>query len=439
MLSTVGAEPWRYSAVRGEQTRDAEIAFLAQTLIADRETLDAEMAWLCSPEAKGVVYLGFALGKLDGNAALLEQIVAGGRQFDSPSLSRGYIGGLLEIWPAYTPRINALLDDLETAAPQFAYQLFTMVPEQTRAFERTLRMVDAGVLPPAYLGGFRFDLAIDHFDVFRYTEALARLVPAAEAGNLDAQRVALDLVGASVHNLGKQNWPVIVSSAPLLDLVWRLLTATASTGTMETYQWHETLNALVAVDAQHTAEIAAKALVGKDYRLEQAGIAVLLGMAQAHPVAVMSAVGEVALDSDTGRLFFLHDFKGLFHALPPEVVQEWLEKMGVEAARRLARHLPHPSLDELGNPYSAPLTEYVLTRFGDDERVRNEFHAGTHGGQVYMGDMAEQMEREAELAEHFRRHPLPAIREWARRESETQKHAAREWREREQEEERHRD
>jgi len=438
LLSAIGADPWRYSAVRGEQTRDAEIASLAQALIEDQETLYAEMPWLCSPEAKGVVYLGFALGKLDRDAALLERIVEEGRRFEAPGLTRGYIGGLLETWPGHETGINALLDDLEATVPQFAYQVFMMVPEKTSAFARTLRMIDRAVLPPAYLGGFRFTLTIDHFDVSQYTDALVRLVSAIEDGDQDAQRVALDFVGASVHDLGKQNWPVIVSSAPLLDLVWRLMAATASTGTMDQYQWHEVLKALVTVDAQRAAEIAAKVLVGKDYGLEQAGISVLLGMAQAHPTAVMRAVGDVALDLDRGRLFFLHDFKGLFRALPAEVVEEWLAEAGVEAARRLARHLPHPSLDEGGNPYIAPLTEYVLTAFGDDERVREEFALGTHGNQVYMGDMADQMEREAEFAEKFLHHSMPAIREWARRESENQRHAAREWREREQEEERHR-
>jgi len=439
LLSAIGADPWRYSVVRGEQTRDAEIASLAQALIEDQETLYAEMPWLCSPEAKGVVYLGFALGKLDRDAALFARIVEEGRRFDAPGLTRGYIGGLLETWPGHETGINALLDDLEAAVPQFAYQVFMMVPEKTYAFARTLRMIDRGALPPAYLGGFRFTLAIDHFDVSQYTEAMVRVVSAIEAGDQDTQRVALDFVGASVHDLGKQNWPMIVSSAPLLDLVWRLMAATASTGTMDQYQWHEVLKALVTVDAQRAAEIAAKALIGKDYGLEQAGISVLLGMAQAHPTAVMRAVGDVALDPDRGRLFFLHDFKGLFRVLPTGVVEAWLAAEGVEAARRLARHLPHPSLDEGGNPYIAPLTEYVLTTFGDDERVREEFALGTHSNQVYMGDMADQMEREAEFAEQFRHHAMPAIREWARRESENQRHAAREWREREQEETRHRD
>ena len=54
-------------------------------------------------------------------------------------------------------------------------------------------------------------------------------------------------------------------------------------------------------------------------------------------------------------------------ALPSEVVREWLDGAGVEGARRIARHLPPPTLGPDGMPVVAPLTEWVLETFEDDD------------------------------------------------------------------------
>jgi len=78
------------------------------------------------------------------------------------------------------------------------------------------------------------------------------------------------------------------------------------------------------------------------------------------------------------------------------------------------------------------LTEHVLRKFGEDKRVFSEFVAGVHNLQTYVGDIADQHKREAELGKKFLNHPLRPIREWAQIEildSEVQANFWKEWEE----------
>jgi hypothetical protein len=59
------------------------------------------------------------------------------------------------------------------------------------------------------------------------------------------------------------------------------------------------------------------------------------------------------------------------------------------------------------------LTEFLLSTFEEDDRTFREFCAGVHSMQLYMGDIAAEHEREAEVARQFLDHPLRRIREWA--------------------------
>jgi len=111
---------------------------------------------------------------------------------------------------------------------------------------------------------------------------------------------------------------------------------------------------------------------------------------------------------------------------------DWLREHGLEAARRIARHLPLPHLDSEGRPVVPPLTEFVLTEFEDDDWVFHEFCAGVHSFQMYSGDIAAQHEAEAAMAESFLNHPARRIREWAQaevRHSRWEAQQARQWQE----------
>jgi hypothetical protein len=119
------------------------------------------------------------------------------------------------------------------------------------------------------------------------------------------------------------------------------------------------------------------------------------------------------LDEERAWNFFSAKFH-IFTSLPVDIVTNWLNTHGVEAARKIARHLPAPALDATGAPLLPPLTEFVLATFGDDERVFVEFLAGVHSLQTYMGDIASLHDHEALIASKFLTHPISAVRRWAR-------------------------
>jgi hypothetical protein len=100
----------------------------------------------------------------------------------------------------------------------------------------------------------------------------------------------------------------------------------------------------------------------------------------------------------------------------------WLDKSGIEGARKIAGGLPRPYMDQSGKPAVSPITLEVLQRFGDDEKVVRAFVSGS-GFRSYSGDIAAQKMHEASVAAKFLNHPIAAIREWAKVEkhsSETQ-------------------
>jgi hypothetical protein len=146
----------------------------------------------------------------------------------------------------------------------------------------------------------------------------------------------------------------------------------------------------------------------------------------------MARIGALIVDETVGWRF-LGSKLGLFNAIPHDIVIRWLESVGVHGAQRIARHLPRPFVDSSGGVKVPQLTEFVLSRFEDDDLTFREFCAGTHSHQMYVGDIASQREAEAAAVRPFFNHPLKRIREWARYEYDSGIHEAKWHREREDE------
>lgn len=173
-------------------------------------------------------------------------------------------------------------------------------------------------------------------------------------------------------------------------------------------------------------------MVGKNFEMSDYAGNMLSQWANEYPSEVMEEIGKLMLDESVGWHFFASRFP-VFGALPTKIVTEWLEGVGVEGARKIARHLPHPHLDGEGKPIVPELTAYVLDRFQDDDHTFAEFCAGTHSLQVYTGDIASAREAEALQGKAFFTHPLRRIREWGQVEYDSGKQDAQRQREMEDE------
>ena len=142
----------------------------------------------------------------------------------------------------------------------------------------------------------------------------------------------------------------------------------------------------------------------------------------------MEAIGEKMLDESSRMHFFFAMHKGLFAALPVDVVKAWLKHVGVEGARHIARHLPTPNVDENGAAVVPELSEFVLREFESDDRTFQEFCAGVNSHKSYLGDIASQVESEGALAKRFLTYPLNRIKQWARLEAQSSTKEAEMWR-----------
>lgn len=411
LLTVVGVNPW-HATIRGRQEQwQDELRALARYLLEHRPALEQELGWLMSDAAVSAWAFGYELGKLDSGGALLGFLIDAGARYGSTGLARGYIGAIANVSPIAADRLNQLIDDIESRDPLFAYHLSTAAPTIMRAFARTVRLVDAGKLAPTFLQGFLMTPAGATPDVRQFSEALDRLVGAAEGGDTGAAQSAIDAVAYSVQqDAGRAE---LLANERIRGAMWRLLDVATDLGGEDAYNWRQVLAQLVSLDPGHAARLAVTALLHDRLDRDEEAKAILIEMATSYPDVVMESLGSAILEDGVTLSVYLDNYKDLIAALPAEVVERWLHMTGVAGARRLARHLPIPYFDADGEIVVPALTYSTLAWFGGDERVFNEFLAGTHFFGGYTDELRAQYECRLKIARKLLAHPLAPMHRWA--------------------------
>ena len=180
----------------------------------------------------------------------------------------------------------------------------------------------------------------------------------------------------------------------------------------------------IEVDVARGCEVASQMIVSDSFPVKQEGEQLLAALVQTYPEQIMEAIGRRMTDGATMNQFFIRKFS-FVSAIPLEVAKTWLERVGVVGARTFARHLQPPYLNGAGQPQVPQLTEFILTRFEDDDRTFSEFVAGVHSYQGYWGSFSEAREKEGLQAKPFLTHRLKRIRDWALIEMRQAEHDAR--------------
>jgi len=413
LLAAVGVNPWHHTARGNDEAWRSEIADLATYLSAHRTILEDELAWLFSSDALSAPVLGEEMGKRDAEGTLLEALVRGSLRHRSAGVTRGYIVGLLGARPEHADAVNRIVDGVERVVPELAYHLFTAAPQMTHAAKRTLALIDAGALSVAYLQGFLFVADPDVFSPLDLRESIRRLVAAAERGDIEAERVAVQFIASW---LDAADAGITRNDVEMGELAWRVLEVATRDGDATAYHWGEILGKLHAIDPDRAARLAVGAIMAVGALRSEVALAVLRDMAGTYPDIVLMHLGQAILDPSKNWHFYLEDYTGLIRALPVQKVEAWVRAVGVDGALALARQLPQPYLSDAGDVIVPPLTAFVLETFGDDARVLEEFLAGSHGYAGYMDEIIERFERKEQVAEKALYHPMPMMREWARRE-----------------------
>ena len=418
LVAAVGVNPWEHTRRRTEDSWQEELRVTAKKLYQDRPLLERELAWLFSDKALSAAVLGVELGKLDSSGALLEAMVHASLEYSATALARGYIRGVLQASQSIDEPLNRLLDKAGRKNPKVAYELFMAGGERADALGRALKLVDDGSLSSSYLNGFAWNRSLRPWEVH---EILKRFVD--KADDAETLKTAIEFIYYELRP--DEDTPdeeagisLIATNSDAQDLLWRLLARAAKTKYGLSYEGSKILEAMMDFNPDKAAQVGAIALVhgfvmeGFVAEEEENG-SVLTKLARKYPDIFMREIGRLAFDEEEGWHFYVDKYTFLIQALPDNVVRDWIASNGVEAARLLARHLPGPHLNSEGEPCVPPITEYVLERFEEDDRVFEEFVAGTHAFQTYWGDFGAQHEQEAELARRFLSHPLKRVREWA--------------------------
>jgi hypothetical protein len=421
LVATISRSPWDLALHTSEGEWHPKLRALAEELL-DPSRLQPELPFLVSPQATSAVGLGDVLGALDEGARLLALIADASGEGSSLGLLRGYLYSLLRRHPRHTSAVAAVLDALTAQRPREAFELLPYLGERVGALERALCIVDEGAVDAEALTAFA------HFDplsVAATRSILSRLVPRIQVhpGSLAATLRFLSTL--RMRGLDLASDPELTAPAWLLVEGFARIAERAEAGLA--WEWQQLLLALAPADAPRAARAAASVLPADVATSDHEDTAeeTLRHLAAHAPEAVMQAFGDELLDERTGWRLQLSGHKRLVAALPVEAVGAWLERTGVEGARRLARHVPDPVLDDGGRPMVAAVTELLLTRHGDDRETFSNFCTGVHGFETFWGSEAEHARKHADVARRFLDHAHPRIREWAEREIRIQEARAR--------------
>ena len=423
LIQTVGKSPWSSSFQDSREAWQQEINSLAQQLYEDRALLKSEMEWLASPQAMMVENLGSTIGQYDADASCLDTIMESVAETQATGLARGYIVGLLSKHPQHKALVNDWIDQFETQMPTVAYELFRAGGKNTKAVERALKLVDKGSLDLDYLGGFFAGL----LSTEEFYEILTRLLNSVKKENHSATKIANNLIAQRIYVDQRENNKIIIEETKIQNLVWQFLEATCRYIKSEAYNWEIILRSAAKLDIEKAVNIASLAILSKNYQQKMNAEKFLVDLAKSHPELVMENVGKVILDDEYGWHFEIEQYRFLIQNLPLEAMKQWLNSVGVAGARRIAKQLALPYLDEKDQPIVPPLTEFVLSEFEDDEKTFSNFCISSHNHQVYTDDMVAHKNKEIEIARSFLNHPLRRIREWATKEIRSCQQTAKYW------------
>ncbi len=389
---------------------------VARLLIEEPGVLDSLLSWFDSPKCVSAEYLARHAGKQDKQMELMPTVRLWLEQGRCCDFVVGYLSGLVAQQGHLPTDVLETVDAIASVHRSLALKATIYADISKSGFERIMRIMPNAaseeILLLRSLARGRWAKRLSPNDKL---VLLDRLLDLSKQPESPALGVAFTLVVCWTDIGAKELDHLLLPSALQL-----LNTATIPQHAVEAHDWKIVAEMIMMSFPQETADALAAALIDFErYDRKRYAEEVIKELATSFPHEVMLALGSRMLDETTASLFSIDVYRGLFEAVGVDEVRQWVEEHGEQAARRVARHLAGPHIDENGNPVIPEVTDWLLTKYGNNRKVFTEFCMGQHSGEVRVGHARDRRESLHSLVDPFVDHKKQWVRDWARHELES--------------------
>jgi hypothetical protein len=413
LVEEIGPPSWDH--YHEEAAWQGRIDVLANRLLENRDELVEELPFLDSKAAGAASDLGMAIGRLDRECSLLQLFTDNCIKTGFSALITGYVGGRcgapLEV--DQRTMINRAIDALSEADPILGFAVMLPAGDAVGSFARAIRGVASGVLPTGALRSLAVWNGGRRTNREEMVEAVNLLRDKAELGDESAAAVALEFLQFRLMNETERNATDLlqeVFAEDRLETVLNILRFAVKHARPWSHAFSRIFQIAAPASSQVACSIVGTMLTSKEYAISQEGESVLSFCAEHFPGQMMSVIGELMLSKDNNAYFYLRKFP--LSTIPDSILEDWIKVAGIEGARVLVRHLPGPYVAADG-PQIPYITNLVLEKYGNDQRVFSAFVAGIHSFRSFTGSLADVRENDIAVAELFRGSANDAIARWA--------------------------
>lgn len=391
----------RLSAREEDRRPEDWAATMAEEAYENPNSLQTELDWLASSEARNIWFFARRLGELDESHQWLPELFEQAKSGFGLTLLAGYLRGRADA--GETEWREAVLDQWAKEEPALASAVLeaTWRGESTdRGARRLTGLVDRGWIEPGQLsilawGGWTKDLAYDVFE-----DLLARLVEDESPGATESALVTL-LQRLEEHQ---------EQCDALSPLAWTLLQRrSALKGSGMLWDWQQVAYFYVSQNPIGLAK-AVLSLFDEPDRpssMSDERMQILEEAIRADPEGVWQEVAKILLRQDETSSDLRWALKGGYVTLiDTDYLLKWAEEHKPTGPRIVA------SLAWVGRTPLQRLPRQLLIRYGDDEAVtgalRGDFLSGS-----WSGPTSVWLEGKLAQAREWTNDEHPIVRQWA--------------------------
>jgi|CXWL01.1.fsa_nt_gi hypothetical protein len=382
-----------------DKPRPEEVAAsLADEALHQIDTVRPILRWLFSGEAEAVGPFAYRLGFIDESRAWFETLLDAAKEGTDPRMLSLYIEGraragdeewkdsLLDAWADDPALFDLSVDATARGAPG------------DRGAARIVRLVDEGRLSASSLSWFTWGRWANEISARHLLEIVERMLA-------DASLVALDTALTLIDDRIGHEEDGSPERAALDDLAWRLLEQpnTWVQHQMVPYHAGRVAKRLLDKDPERLAHLIVRMYTDGEplYRDDRLGL--LPNALNAKPREVWAIVGDALLNNSSFRFMLAMEQGGIVEAADADIVIEWVEQHGVEAAKVVA-HAVKPDGEQLSKTVRFLVTHYR-------KEVAEEL-AGNIWSGMWWGSEVDYLADKIRMAGGWKDDPEPEIRRW---------------------------